>query len=388
MARRIAPRQARASVPPDPCLKSSEAPPEGSNRARNEPRAIAEANSAPVPGLQLVRASRTNTTGACDIQELQRSHADMSVTLLRLAHRLDLMEGRMVDSRMRNCDAKNSEAVQRCILFARHRALAILRSGGSEVKRRPSGVCAANSVVQIVLKSQVSDCTLRDFSLLVAHIRREPSISCRISPSDYHAIHPSPASTSRLEIHFDSYKDICEALQMKYPDRNAGVYKKAYDNSRALRAIQVLGVHILTEEDRTIVLGRSMNAGNGQVAILHQNRPTWRENSWESDFTFRLTTLSNGSLPHTGTSPLPSSPIGTESNTVSTRKNQFAIVWETLRRVSDPDQRPEEMLGILRSYFPAVVFRTRLLTKSVQTIFDSRFCGRVPTQIIVEGFEQ
>lgn len=180
------------------------------------------------------------------------------------------------------------------------------------------------------------------------------------------------------------------ALEMGAKDRDVGVYKERRDGSRALREIQILGVQLLTPYDRKVLLGHSHVPGPYHSTYLQQCPPRWTQNASDSGFEFKSgdSSVLIQANPYANRDQQDISNGATEFNAAPPCEDQFAITWERMKGVHGAGVSPEHIPGQMRSYFPGIVVRTQRLTKSVQSIFHTRFNGRYPKEIIITGMEQ
>ncbi len=102
--------------------------------------------------------------------------------------------------------------------------------------------------------------------------------------------------------------------------------------------------------------------------------------SWDSAFTFQSCNIEDSlnSLRERDTEQR-----STDSKTIPIDGRIFSLRWERADGVPLTEKNPANVLGLLRSYFPAVIVRTRLLTSSVKTIFCTRYDGRILKEIIL-----
>ncbi len=145
----------------------------------------------------------------------------------------------------------NEMTVKRAILFANIAARAALRSNHPELNRSCTSLCPGNSVRQIVLRSQATDCSPSDFRILANYFVRKVNIKRKIMPSSDHVLLASNSSVSSFEVVFDTFADFCEALQIAIDHREASVYRERRTRTRALRCVQVLGVQIDADADNS-----------------------------------------------------------------------------------------------------------------------------------------
>ncbi len=126
----------------------------------------------------------------------------------------------------------------RLLLFARRNATQALRAGHVEFSRNvsPSQICPRNSALQVLIKSKASDATLADFRVLTAALTKSTSFHCEAFPSDFYAMSVDTAVCERIDLLFESYFDLCEALCIPADIREDGVYKEKYNVARQLRA--------------------------------------------------------------------------------------------------------------------------------------------------------
>ncbi len=265
----------------------------------------------------------------------------------------------------------------------------VLQSGSQELTKRPDSFCEAKSVIQDVLKSAPTDCRLQDFQDLVSRIKHRCSIRCTVFPSDYSVQFPSPSRTRRLGVQFETDKDMCDALELDIHDREIGVYREKGNIRRNLRAIQVIGVDMRDRQDRKLLLGRSFptSVPTDVVPLLHQDRAVWREGSWEKGFRCWWVTLKSISAPVETTyrgASISNPKRNSDLNCQPHRKHMFPISWEVLSgfgsHTSEASNVPGS--GSLRVCLPVVILRSRILTASTKSLFETRFYGRFSKQII------
>ncbi len=249
---------------------------------------------------------------------------------------------------------------RRMILFANIAAVKALSATHSELNRKLPYLCPANSVRQLTLTSKVLDCTLYDFRLLASIFFRNPDTTCGLLPSEYRVMHSAPNLVPTSEILFDTYADLCEALQISADVREKGLYRERKNSMGNLRCVQVAGVQLVGQDERKIVVAKSYDERKlwtqGRVQFLTQNCLKWSEGTWETGLK-----LERGSLSETGSlrSSCPSGP-------------GFSLKWEPLNEFYVPrDASPESVAGALRIQFPMVVVRTRILTSTIQQIFSN-----------------
>ncbi len=306
-----------------------------------------------------------------EIVALQQSHAELARKFrllqseLRNSERFRRNERIAIFNHFQDNDCR---AVFRTKLFARLRAVKVLRSAGKELKRKVPALVAANSVVQTALKSPTSDCSLQEFQTLALHLLQDPKIRCVAVPSEYHVRFPHVRHCSKLGLAFETYADLCDALELDAETRESAIYRKRRNSSRSsrcLRAVQVLGVHVQRNNSRSVLLGRSYLSESSEDTIpcLHQNTTAWTEGTWEKDFSFLRQSRNAifGSLP----------PSVAELHSAERERKSFALIWERIEFDGTSFPSLHCIPGSLRSCFPAVVIRTRILTESTRAIFDS-----------------
>ncbi len=331
-----------------------------------------------------------------ELNDLRKSHTN-------IAHRLHRVEEDIRKSR-RLLDAERTAiiahlqfndlcSIARTISFSRRRASKLLQNTSTELDRRVLNVTRADSVVPFVLRSLGSDCTLLDFQTLAVKFLSDPSTTCRALPSEYHIRFPNLRFCSRMSIVFETYADLCEALELDITTREAGVYREKGNASRQVRAIQVLGSHMQDSSTRSILLGRSVPTlpAEGTLPTLYQNSLVWSEDpgAWESEFVFRQQPVSdfcasnartaddatrcmaNQSVPSTNES-FYSIPRLKRARKRSNTPRQFALLWERFENTDNCALTPNAVVGAVYSIFPAVVVRTSILLRSTSNIFKGR----------------
>ncbi len=316
------------------------------------------------------------TCCSAQISQLRESHASLLTQFNKLEK--DVRSTRKIaletEAIVRGPSSFVERTIRRSILFANMTAQKALTSTHPEISRSYNILCPANSVRQIYLHSKPSDCTLSEFRIMASHFLNQEDIKCRIFPSAYSALFSSSSQDSCFQIVFESFCDLCQALQLSSNIRSAGVYKERKSTARDFRCVQIFGVDLVspdreiplsssTEEvrrgpERKILLARSMPPPGTldltHVHVLHQPCTTWMDNSWEEGFR------------HVQEELLDLSAFKSRSSFTKS----FRIQWERSRDSPFPTDSSAELIpGSLKSYFPAVVLRTRLLTRSVQNIF-------------------
>ncbi len=166
------------------------------------------------------------------ISDLQSSQASLATQVSRLKDALEALEYRISAISQQSRQKDEEEGMKMTLVFAKIRATSILLAGSPELSKRPSYLSQSNSVVQVIMESPATDCTLREFQLLARQIRRKSSIRSLFYPSEYSVMFPSMLRTARVKICFDSYKDLCEALELDAYQSDAGIYRERCDLSR------------------------------------------------------------------------------------------------------------------------------------------------------------
>lgn len=243
---------------------------------------------APSPAVHLPRQEHYSPQDQiCQIGDLQRSHlalssriTDLATDVARFNHRLS----HFTEAR----HAVQHQSIQRTVLFARSRAVSALQAGSSEFLRRPTSLCQAETIVQVAIESKETDCTLQEFAALATVLSSHPSVHCTLYPSPYHVQFPSARHTSRLSILFNTYSDICNALQMDAYESEEPLYREKNTHGRELRAIQVLGVELKQIQMRRVLLGHSYPSfpTTAPAAVLHQQSPKWIDRAWDKGYSY------------------------------------------------------------------------------------------------------
>ncbi len=158
-----------------------------------------------------------------------RSHASLHAIISRLSDARAASDLRFSIFETESARKVDSTTVKRTIMFARLRAIAVLHSASPELVKRPSSLSSSNTVVQSMLRSCPTDCSLREFLLLALRIQRQQSLRSSNVPSDYSVLFPSAQNSCRLSICFEFYRDICEALQIDAHQSAVGVYREKRD---------------------------------------------------------------------------------------------------------------------------------------------------------------
>ncbi len=263
----------------------------------------------------------------------------------------------------------------RTVQFTSLRARKILRGHGSELGKSVSSFYPSNSVVQTLLRSAASDCTLSEFQLFASHLSRNKSIQCHAFPSDYHVQFPSAKNLSHLHVVFQTYADMCQALRIDTATREAAVHRERKNRSRNTISAQVLGVELLTEKDRRIFLGCNApsRSSSYRMTSLYQESRAWFEGSWECGFCVRSDSASEL--------------FQQENDAICDRhspenSHMFSITWEQIDSSLENFASAENINGTLRSYFPAVVLRTQILTSTVRECFTAPHQGKSLKRLI------
>ncbi len=198
---------------------ASSSPDEPDQYAHLQQAALASEQNAPY--VQMIASQR--------ISDLQSSQASLATQVSHLKDALQALEHRISSISQQSRQKSEEEAMKKTLVFAKIRATSILLAGSLELSKRPSYLSQSNSVIQVMMKSPATHCTLREFQLLALRIRRKPSIRSLFYPSEYSVMFPSVLRTARLEICFDSYKDLCEALELDAYQSDAGIYRERCD---------------------------------------------------------------------------------------------------------------------------------------------------------------
>ncbi len=183
-----------------------------------------------------------------EVEELKRAQAT-------LQHRVDALYSQIAISVSHQKYVLEAEedfrakTRRRILLFARKNAVQELRLCHSELSQKYSTLCPGNSVRQVLLRTKASDCTLADFRVLVSALVSSLSIKCEVFPSEFYTHFLDTGSAQCFHVSFDTYFDICEALEINVKNREEGLYRSRKDSSRQLRAVQVMGVDILPSRD-------------------------------------------------------------------------------------------------------------------------------------------
>ncbi len=116
------------------------------------------------------------------IAELQRSQASVSAKVAHLADALAETNRKLrlqADKSSRECE---DAMLGRTLRFAKRRAATILQHGSQELGKRPVYLSERNTVVQVLMKSTPTDCTLQEFQCLAAKLGRRSSLRKNILP--------------------------------------------------------------------------------------------------------------------------------------------------------------------------------------------------------------
>ncbi len=318
--------------------------------------------------------------GSEEIKALCRAHLALQGRVDRLTQRIAANETHQkfilsVEEEI------STRTVQNLLLFAQKNAVDALKRGHIELSRSYNVLCESNSLQQVELRTAASDCTLADFRTLSRFFLSNRSYECDAFPSELYVQHSEPGTSTRLHVVFGSYFDICEALQISAKIREQGVYRSKTDSSGQMGSVQIMGVDMLASEDcanraRFILLGRGVPTSLNQriVPTLHQSNTSWSENSWEGELMYKeesvanIVRSTNSGTPVRFVSNLASSDI----NAILVDRNLFRISWERSIQATGPNTSADCVPGSLRSFFPAVILRTRILTSSVQRVFSTR----------------
>ncbi len=313
---------------------------------------------------------------ADDIQELRKSHSQLADQVGRLTNELRSSQKIFDSDRFaifKHLQASDEKPLSRLIKFTRYRAKKALLGPGLEFGNQYTSLCASNSVVQIVLRSQASDCTMHEFQLFAMKLLTDRSIRCSAYPSEYHVKFPNFNRCARLEIVFGTFADMCEALEIDALTREAAIYREKKSRKSNTISVQVLGVENVMSTNRRIFLACNAppQASEEQITTLFQSSTAWFDGGWECGFHLRSDVASgiyssSCSPDRRGQSP--------EISASSKHPNLFSIAWERLESTGEVSC-PENVGGALRSYFPAVVLRTQLLTSSARAAFSTPIDG-------------
>ncbi len=230
-----------------------------------------------------------------EVIELRASHASLAKQIFWLQNEL-LDTRRLISSHiMFDKTSFDVRILRRLIMFTNMTAVEALMSGSSELSRSYPSLCSANAVRQTVIKSQTTQCTLQEFQLLAAEFSRRNSIRCSVFPSDYYLAFPSVEKAKRFQIVFDTYSDFCQALEIDVLQSEAGLYKEKKGLARNVRAVQVLGVDVLScgsseGHERRILLGCSIRRrfDISRLPTLYQRSVLWTEGSFEEGFCTKM----------------------------------------------------------------------------------------------------
>ncbi len=322
-----------------------------------------------------------------ELEELRKSHAELAARVDNLANDVRASNSSVHAARMAVSSSTasfNARVLRRVSHFAKSCAIRLLQSGSSEMKKSGLNLSPGSSVRQVILRSEGTDCTLLEFQLLCAASVSNPAIRCTIYPSQYYASFPSVRRTSRMEISFNSYYDICEALQIDVLEREKGLYRERKTFGRILKCLQIMGVNCVRKrqgenDDRVILIGRSLPIKNwdAEIPVLLQRSLEWSENTWETGLEFSMQPP-NSLLPTvTNVLSCDGAQRTSDINCVAPEHRSFSMYWEKLPgSCSDSETNSEFVLGTLYSSFPAVILRSRILTLSAQEAFSRRFNGR------------
>lgn len=241
-----------------------------------------------------------------EVKQLQASHVALALKVAALEAKITCTHqlAQETDLIVRGPSSLSERLLQRTLLFTNIAAVKALQACHTEICRNYSFVCAANSIRQISLRSKTSDCSLYDIRLLVSHFMRQEQLRCTIAPSAFYALLSSSSHPRNIEITFETFADVCDALQISADDREAGVYRERKVNcnsGRVLRCVQVLGIdtslrpgHKNEGTERKILLARSMISAHDStqknVHILHQPSTKWSDldGTWEEGFQLKV----------------------------------------------------------------------------------------------------
>lgn len=278
---------------------------------------------------------------------------------------------------------KNEGTLQRLLLFASPNPRKVLSRSYPDFSRSVPNPCPGNTVVQVVLRSKASDCTLHEFQVLLNACSDNSRIRCSVYPSEFHAKFPDPSSSARFDIGFDTYSGICEALGINARLREQGLYREKKNSARKLNSVQVAGVATNDTRTRRVLLGRSMPTRTVQSSAhtLFQASLAWNESTWETGFVHRFENL-NLEISR------PQQSRFSDINMPPPDSRVFRITWERNPGAFDsPGIQSDMVAGSLRSNFPAVIIRSRILTESARSILMSRIDGFLLKQIIASAME-
>ncbi len=299
-----------------------------------------------------------------EIDELRQSHTQLALQVALLRNEINSSRAIFHSERLaifKHFQAADERAVARTVHFSRRRAKKVLLSTDAELGKNCFTLCASNSVVQVVLRSTPSECTLHEFQLWAMKLLKDLSVHCYAFPSEYHVKFPNINRCSRLDIVFDTYADLCQALEIDCATRESALYREKKNRRRNSISVRVLGVEKVISTNRRIFLARNppSRASADRITTLYQASTSWFEDSWECGFSLRSDLASTIHSP----SQMPDCVLSPEHS------NLFSLSWERMDIGVDQGSSSEIIGGAVRSSFPAVVLRTRLLTSSTRAAF-------------------
>ncbi len=152
-----------------------------------------------------------------ELKVLQRAKAPTSRTFDTLRDELESVRELFQATETFACTLLRSRPsyVQNISQFVRRRTVQALKSRHQEVGQRPNTFCPGNSVLQVLLTTKPTDCTLCVIRALVHEVHGMRRVHSEIDLCVYLAMNSLQEKYSRMSIIFDSYRDLCEALQIE-----------------------------------------------------------------------------------------------------------------------------------------------------------------------------
>lgn len=329
------------------------------------------------------------------IEDLQNAHAALSSQVCEIAAEVQRVTrvATATEQIVRGPESGDERILRRALSFAKLCATRALKLKHREFSDAPHPIVEGNSIRQVFLRSKAADCTLEDFRLMVSHFSNSKSIRCTPLPSEYYILFSSCSNASTFEVRFECFRDLCDALDLPADICEKNIYKERSDRTGDLRCVQVLGVSVETctpapnshaIRQRKNLLAHSVfqnfDSSLPRVHVMHQRRAIWTNNAWETGFEHSLQQrfhISDYAIPSDTSGFASSKPQRPASLHPATSSSAFSISWEQHPDSPNPQNSSAAMvLGFIRVVLPAVILRSRVLTRSTQDIFTAQYENR------------
>lgn len=222
---------------------------------------------------------------------------------------------------------------------------------------------SSNSIVQLRLLSGKTECTLHECRLFHSALPCSLSPRIRIEPDIHTLFHERPCETKRIVFLFPSFSSFCDLTRLDLTTRRQLIRKCFREKNGTTNASQMLGVQLIQPSERRIIrIGLGKTIINSEMCvnerILAQDSREWEEGAYVHPFHFEI--VDSSELEHV------------QSSASNADHHEFAVIWEPVAASPKPPSHalPCDVLGTLRSAFPALRFNGPRLNAELDKLFD------------------